>query len=127
MEKYDAYLWTKRPREMLPDSVAALGSGGYEEGTDDGTMTFTSSFLDVDATVLPPSRVKPEDAATHWGIRLPSLSLAESLCRLCGIKLLGVVSAADKRVVVGACGCAFHRPCLREAMEGDGEEYCPFC
>ena len=121
LEKYDAYLWTKRPREMLPESVASFAGGGYDD------ETTTSSFADVDATVLPPSRVAPEDAATHWGIRLPSLSLAESLCRLCRVKLIAVVSAADKRVVVCACGCAFHRPCLREANGDDDEESCPFC
>ena len=40
-----------------------------------------------------------------------------------------VVSNTDKRVVICACGCVFHRPCLMEACaeSGEVEEECPFC
>lgn len=133
LEKYDAYLWTPRPRQLLPDCAASLTSSRVH--SDESVDIGGSPDEALDAAVLPPMLVSAEDAVTHWGIRLPALSLAESLCLLCRAKLSDFVTSTDgrtdKRVVVCGCGCAFHRPCLREAAaaatEDDDDFACPLC
>ena len=137
LEKFDAHLWKNRPREILPDCAATLLGGtrndDYDDNdaergeTNDRDQAPTNSELS--ATFLAPHQVPPEDAATHWGVFASSTSLIHRPCRGCGVELGFVVSNADKRVVICACGCVFHRPCLIEACaeSGEAEEECPFC
>jgi hypothetical protein len=105
LEMLDAYLWSKKRHELLPQVSLSLSRG---------------SALPEDL-----GHVQPEDAQTHWGLRLPG-GLEEE-CRACRFPLSQVVAKDEKGITFYRCGCAFHYACLKSEMRTSTELSCPLC